>query len=112
MNAPANIRVARPVSVDPTPEERAYAATISIHCPNCDEMEMAARCDIAMMRDLAIRGAVKATASAAIMLGEVARIATSAVYAPLPASQLIRIRSALNLSMEAARAVERVQRDG
>lgn len=112
MNAPANIRVSRPVTVDETPAEVAYRAAISLHCPNCDEMEMAARCDLAMMRDAATMGLSRAGDSAALMLGEVSRLATHAVYAPVPASRLIRIKAALTLMMMAAREIERCQRDG
>lgn len=92
--------------------ERAHRHAISIHCPNCDEMEMAARCDLAAMRDAAMVGVSRASDSAAIMLGEVARLAMNAVYAPIPASRLIRIKAALTLTMMAAREVQRVQQDG
>lgn len=65
------------------------------------------------MRDAASIGARRAESeSACVLLLEVARLATHAVYADLPASRLIRIRSALSLTMEAARELERVQRDG
>lgn len=110
MNAPA--RFPRPIRLDPTPQEVAYAAAISIHCPNCDEMELAARCDIAAMRDAASVGMAKASDSACTLLGEVVRMASHSVYAPVPASQLIRVKAALTLTMMAAREIERVQRDG
>lgn len=108
MNAPANIRVPAAIRVDPSPAERAHRRTISIHCPNCDEVEMAARCDLAAMRDQASAGVMRACDPAAVILGEVVKLAAAAVYAPLPASQLLRIRSALGFTIEAARAVERV----
>ena len=75
-------------------------------------MEMAARIDIAMMRDAATVGMSRASDSAVVLLGEVSRLAAIAVYASAPASRLIRIRAALGLTMEAARALERVQRNG
>lgn len=86
--------------------ERAHRFSISIHCPNCDEMEMAARCDLAAMRDAAMIGAHRATDSASAILGEVARLAANAVYAPMPTSRLIRLRAALTLTMMAAREVD------
>lgn len=112
MNAPANIQQTRPIRVDETTSERAYRHAISIHCPNCDEMEMAARCDIAMLRDKASAGISRASDGAAALLGEVSRLATMCVYAEAPASRLMRMRAALHLTMEAARAIERAQRHG
>lgn len=96
------------VRFDMLPEEAAYTAAITIHCPNCDEMEMASRVDIAMMRDSSARAAVTASESAAVLLNEVAKIATYTVYAPLSVSDLLRVRFALGLTMEAARGLERV----
>lgn len=110
MNAPANIRA--PIVIGESEAERVYRHAISIHCPNSGEMEMAARVDIAMMRDQAAIGIGRASDSAAVLLGEVSRLATFAVYAQTETSRLLRIRSALKLTMEAARALERVQRDG
>ena len=110
MNAPA--RLPQPIGTGLSVEQRAHRHAISIHCPNCDEMEMAARVDLAAMRDAATIGIARASDSAAAILAEVSRLATGAVFAPLPASQLIRIRAALSFTMEAARAVDRVTRDG
>lgn len=73
---------------------------------------MAARVDIAAMRDQATVGIHRATDSAAIMLGEVVRVAQAAVYAPMPASALLRVRAALTITMMAARQIDRVTRDG
>jgi len=91
--------------------ERAHRHSISIHCPNCDEMEMAARCDLAAMRDAAMIGAQRAGESASVILGEIARLSMHAVYAPLPTSQLIRLKAALTITMMAAREIERVSRN-
>lgn len=113
MNAPANI--AMPAATEPagwSDAEYAYRRTISIHCPNCNDMEMAYRVQLAMIRDNAMAGATRATDSAAVILGEVCRLATASVFAPAPLSHLIRLRGTLNLTMDAARAVERVCRDG
>lgn len=107
MNAPARI-VTSDIFV--TAAERAHRRAISIHCPNCDDVEMAARCDLAAMRDAAMIGTRRASESAAVLLAEVSRLATSAVYAPVETSRLIRIRAALDLTMDAARALERAQR--
>lgn len=96
------------VRFDMLPEEEAYTQAISIHCPNCDEMEMASRVDIAMMRDASVRAMPTVSESAAVLLNEVSKIATHAVYAPLASSDLLRIRFALGLTMEAARGLERV----
>ena len=112
MNAPANIYAPEPVVVDASPRERAYAATIAIHCPGCDEMEMAARCDMAAMRDAACVGMNRASESAATLLNEVSRMAQATVYAPVPFRQLLRVLGVMKLTMMAAREIERVQRDG
>jgi hypothetical protein len=92
--------------------ERAHRHAISVHCPNCDEMEMAARVDLAIMRDAATVGVGRASEHASVMLHEVSKLAAQAVYAPIATSRLLRVRAALNLTMEAARAVERALRDG
>lgn len=107
MNAPAKIAVPRQCA-DDSPHTRA----ISIHCPNCSEMEMAARVEIATLRDRATAAAPRASQSAGIMLAEIARIATFSVFAPMSASELLRIRAALILTMMAAREIERVTRNG
>ena len=108
MNAPANIP--QPLRMEESDLECAHRKAISIHLPNQGEMEMAARVEIAMIRDQATRGAARAGDSAALLLQEVSRLATFAVYAPMPVSKLLRVRSALNLTMEAARSLERVTR--
>lgn len=110
MNAITTIRPDE--SIHGSTVERAHRHAISVHCPDCNEMEMAARVDLAMMRDAAMVGVRRASDSAAILLGEVTRLAMHAVYAPMPASQLIRVKAALTLTMMAARELERVQRDG
>lgn len=73
---------------------------------------MATRVEIAELRDQAAVGIARATDSAAALLGEVSRLATFAVYAQQPTSQLLRILSALNLTMMAARSIDRVTRNG
>jgi len=106
MNAITTIRV------DESTLERAHRAAIRVHCPGCDEFEMAARVDLATIRDQATFGMARATDSAAVLLGEVAKLAGHAVFAQQPASALIRIKTALTLTMLAARSVDRVTRDG
>jgi hypothetical protein len=106
MNAPTTIRV------DESTTERAYRHAITIHCPNEPEMSMAARVDLATLRDQATAATRRATDSAAVILGEIARLAGGAVFSPMPASALIRIKSALDLTMIAARSIDRVTRDG
>lgn len=112
MNAPA--KIAMPITPDTgwTPAEIAHRHTISIHCPNGSEIEMKARADLAAIRDQATAGIARASDSAAAILGEVSRLATQAVYAPIETANLLRIRSALELTMMAARAVERAVRNG
>jgi hypothetical protein len=112
VNAPANIPQARRIRMDETAGERAHRRSISIHCPNCNEMEMAARCDIAAIRDSATAAIARVSDSAGVMLGEVSRLATQAVFAPLPFERLLRIKGALTLTMMAVREIERAQRDG
>lgn len=106
MNAPAKIRIDEPTT------ERAYRHAITIHLPNESEMAMAARCDLAVMRDVATAATRRATDSAATILTEIAHLAGAAVFAPMPASDLIRIKSALDLTMLAARSIDRVTRNG
>lgn len=106
MNAPVTIRL------DETDHERAMRASISMHCPNEDAFSMACRIDIATMRDLAAAGMFRASRGAAVLLAEVSRIATSAVYAPMTPRDLVRTKFALRLTIEAARELERVGVDG
>jgi len=95
-----------------TTEERAHRYTISIHCPNCNEIEMNERVRLAMIRDAAIVGMNHATDSAAVILSEVCKLATQAVYAHAPTSRLLQIRAALEFTIEAARSIERATRNG
>lgn len=112
MNAPA--KIAAPITPDTgwTPAEIAHRRTISVHYPNGSEIEMMTRVQIAMLRDQATIGMSRASDSAAVILGEVSRLATHAVLAAMPTSELMRIRSALSFTMEAARSIERVTRNG
>lgn len=106
MNAHTTIRV------DETVTERAHRHSISIHCPNCNEMEMAARVDLAQLRDAAMVGMNRASDNAVPLLHQVSILAAQAVYAQTSTSHLLRVRAALNLTMEAARAIERALRNG
>lgn len=101
-----------PIRLDESEAERAYRQAISIHCPHGSEMEMAARVELAQLRDQAAIGMSRATDSACALLSEVSKLATMAVYAQRPESDLLRIRSALNLTMMAARALDRATRNG
>lgn len=105
MNAPANIPTV-------STAERAYRHAITIHCPNGSELEMAARVEIAMIRDQAAAGVSRATDSVSAILREVSALATGAVYARHPTSTLIRIRGSLQLMLDAARILERTVRNG
>ena len=87
-------------------------APARITMPHEDEFSSAARDELASIRDRAARGAHNATDSAAVFLGEIARLATFAAVSHRPASDLIRINSALKFAMEAARAIDRVTRHG
>lgn len=110
MNALTSIRADE--NIHGTVTQRAYRHTINTLCPGCEELNMAARVDIAMMRDAAMVGVERASEQAATMLYEVVKLATQAVYAPLPTSRLLRIRAACSFIMEAARTVDLVLRDG
>lgn len=89
----------------------AYARAIRVHCPD-DDGTITVRVAIARIRDDAATGIRKAMPEAAIVLDTVVRLAAYSAHAPVPASRLIRILSALTLTMEAARALDRVQRNG
>lgn len=117
MNAIARIEPAperRPVLVGDmyTDQERAYRTSINVFCPGENEVAIACRVDLAIMRDQASAGLAHATESAWAILSEVARITTINVYAPLKTKQLLHLRAALTLTMEAARAMQRAQRNG
>jgi hypothetical protein len=103
---PAQIRV------DPTTAERAHRHSISVHLPNCDEMEMAVRCDLAALRDTAGAAAPRAEPAASVILAEVSRYAGAAVYASLPTSRLLRLVAALKLTMMAAQDLDQASRNG
>jgi hypothetical protein len=111
VNAPANIK--REIIAEAwSPIERAHRGTISVHCPNEDEWAMKCRVAIAMMRDQAAAAQRQCCDGAHGILGEVARVATTAVYAPSDAKRLTLMRSALVQAMDAARAIERASRNG
>ena len=99
-------------SADQSGRDAAYRRSISIHCPNQDEMTTAVRVDIAKMRDRAVIGRQRASEAAGDILLVVARVAVEAVYAGVPCSRLLRIRSALGLAIEAAVALERAMFSG
>lgn len=86
---------------------RAYAHTISTHCPNINETEMQARCEIARIRDEAAVGLQRGSEHIGGMLSDVSRLATQAVYAEMPTSRLIALKGALQLGLDAARVMER-----
>ncbi|MCW2763372.1 MAG: hypothetical protein JWR85_3573 [Marmoricola sp.] len=71
---------------------------------------MAVRVELASIRDQAAVGISRATDSAAVLLGEVSRLATFAVYARKPANELFRVKCALVFTMMAARGLDRVTR--
>lgn len=110
MNAPAQIRPDE--SIHGTVAERALRHAISIHCPDQSEFAMACRVDIATMRDQAAAGMFRAGPSAAALLGVVARVGSSAAYAPASDRDLVMTRSALRQTIDAARALERAKVDG
>lgn len=112
MNAPANIKRGPALRIDESDHERALAAAISIHCPNQSDFAMACRVDIATMRDQAAAGMFRAGPSAAALLGVVARVGSSAAYAPASDRDLVMTRSALRQTIDAARALERARVDG
>ncbi len=109
MNAPANIPRLRP---EPSEAERAHRAAISMHCTNEGEDAMLCRVALAQIRDQATAGMRRCCDDARPFLFEISRIAMLNVYAPATVAQLWRIRGALTLAMDAARAIERAQRDG
>ncbi len=116
MNAPALIRQPSRrsflVRMDDTEQERSYRAAISVHCPNENEVSMACRVDLAIMRDQASAGLARASESAFAILSEVARITAIEVYAPRTTKHLLHLRGALTLTMEAARQMHRAQNNG
>jgi hypothetical protein len=97
--------------MDESSHEAAHRHAISIHCPNQDEMQMAARVDIAIMRDAASVGLARVCEAAAPLLQQVSTVAAKVVYAQVSARDLMLARSALAITMEAARAMERAFRD-
>lgn len=101
MNAPARIRP------DVETLEAAHRAAISIHCPNEDELDMANRVAIAAIRDQASAGLRRCSGETAGILAEVSRLATAAVYAPMPPGKLHMTRFALASVLESARHLER-----
>lgn len=101
MNAPARIQP------DPERIEAAYRASVTIHCPNEDELTLANRVALAALRDQASAGLRRCSPETAPILSEVARLATHAVFAPMPPGQVHLTRFALANLMEGARILER-----
>lgn len=101
MNAPARIQP------DPARIEAAYRASISVHCPNEDELTLANRVALAALRDQASAGLRRCSPETAPILAEISRIATHAVFAPIPAGQVHLTRFALANLLESARFLER-----
>lgn len=104
------------IVADTGPIEAAHRATISIHCPNETELAMVARVALAMIRDQSAAGLRRCSDEAAPILSTVTRLATEAVYAPMPDGKLHLVHGALASLMESARRLERAvnwtQRDG
>ena len=101
MNAPARIQP------DPDRLEAAHRASIRVHCPNEDPLTLANRVAIAAIRDQASAGLRRCSPEAAGLLQEIARLATHAVFAPMPAGQVHMTRFALASLLESARHLER-----
>lgn len=101
MNAQTKIRP------DTKSVDAAYRASISIHCPNEGELDMANRVAIAAIRDQASAGLRRCSNETAAILAEVSRLATAAAYAPMPPGKLHMTRFALASLMESARTLER-----
>jgi hypothetical protein len=110
MNAMTQIHADDRAQVSPI--ERAHRRTLTELHPGIDDLEMAARVGLVMIRDQASFGWSRACPEAAEILRIVDQQAGEAVHAPFPTSRLLRIRWSLELTMMAARAVERAQRDG
>lgn len=87
--------------------EAAYRTSISIHCPNEDELDMANRVAIAAIRDQAAAGLRRCSDETAGVLTAVSQLATAAAYAPMPPGKLHMTRFALASLMESARTLER-----
>lgn len=96
--------------------EAGYRATISLHCPNENELDLANRVAIAALRDQASAGLRRCSDEAAPILTAVTQLATAAAYAPMPPGKLHMTRFALASLMESARTLERAvnwtRRDG
>lgn len=101
MNAPTHISLAG-----------SYEATIGALCPGCDEDSMAVRVELAALRDSATVGVQRATDEAARILSVVVSLASSAVYSGEPTSNLIRVLATLKFTVEAARHIDRLTRNG
>ncbi len=101
-----------PLLPEETRHERAIRASISIHCPGLSAFQMACRADIAAMRDQAAVAMFRAAAPAAALLGVVARLASTVVYAPAADGELLNIRVALRMTIDAAGALDRASGDG
>ncbi len=101
MNAPARIRP------DVRAAEAAYRASVTLHCPNEDELTLDNRVALAALRDQASAGLRRCSPETAPILAEISRIATHAVFAPMPPGQVHLTRFALSNLMEGARILER-----
>lgn len=101
MNAPTSIRP------DPARVEDAYRASITIHCPNEDELTLANRVALAALRDQSSAALRRCSPATAPVLMEISRIASFAVFAPMPPGQVHMTRFALANLMEGARILER-----
>ena len=71
-----------------------------MHCPNEDPLTLANRVAIAAIRDQASAGLRRCSPETAGLLQEIARLATHAVFAPMPAGQVRCIARAITNSPE------------
>ena len=108
MNAPAKIMVVR----EETGPEIEARRSIELRVPKQTDLAMASRVDILLMRDQAWAGMGRACPSAATLLCQAARIGTDWAYADADVRQLLKVRSAIRQTIDAARALERAQVDG
>ncbi len=106
MNAPARIVAAE------TESQQEARREIETRLPGSTEFDMACRVDLILMRDQAWAGMGRACPSAATLLCQAARIATDWAYAPASSRDLVMTRSAIRMTIDAARALERAGVDG
>ena len=104
MNAITKITTADPFE---RPQDRAYRASVSIHYPNIDDVEMATRVDIMAMRDQAYAAQRKCCDDALPILAECHRTGSLAALSGRDTRRLVQVRMAMWMMIEAARCMER-----